>query len=178
MCQACGCGEDGRTIREIVYRDPANPTPDELILRSVEDALAVAETWLGWSGMATLSLGNAWTPHKALRRITDHLVDHLHQIECRAAGTQTISDAWRGRATTLNSDWAAFTEDELNEATARLRRLAETIASRLRALRSDWDTQQPDGEWTLRRIAEHLAEGSATYASRVRSTPTAPPPRT
>ncbi len=30
-------------------------------------------------------LPNTWTPHKALRRIADHLVDHLHQVEALLA---------------------------------------------------------------------------------------------
>jgi hypothetical protein len=178
MCLVCGCGEDGRIAREIKYRDPAHPGPDELVLRSVEDALAVAESWLGWNGVATLSLGNAWTPNKALRRITDHLIDHLNQIDCRAAGIAPVPDLWRGRATTLTTDWATFTEDELNEATARLRRLGQTIASRLLALRADWDNEPGAGEWTFRAIAEHLAEASTTYATRVTRTPTATPPPT
>jgi len=176
MCLICGCGEGGRTPREISLRNPEAPDPDELVLRSVEDALATAERWIGWSGGALFSLGNAWTPHKALRRITDHLIDHLNQVECRAAGVAPVPDDWRGRATTLATDWAPFTEDELNEASARLRRLAQTTAGRLLALRDEWDRDPGGGEWTLRAIATHLAEASATYASRAPTVPVAPPP--
>jgi hypothetical protein len=177
MCLVCGCGEPGRTPRAIALRDPAHPDPDELVLRSVEDALATAERWIGWSGGAVFSLGNAWTPHKALRRITDHLVDHLNQVECRAGGVLGVPDEWRGRATTLTTDWAPFSEDELSEASARLRRLGQTFALRLLALRSDWDRDPGDGEWTIRQIATHLAEASGTYASRAPVVQIAPAPK-
>ena len=114
MCLICGCEEPGRARREVVLRNPGNPEPDELVLQAVEDALAAAEGWIGWSSGATMSLGNAWTPHKAMRRITDHLIDHLCQIEARAAGVETVPDQWRGRAVTLDSDWARFTEQALS----------------------------------------------------------------
>jgi hypothetical protein len=175
MCLVCGCGEPGRDRRAIKLRGD-KPEPDEAVLLSVEDALAVAEKWVGWNGGAQFSLGNAWTPHKALRRITDHLVDHLNQIVCRTSGIAPVPDLWRGRSTTLASDWAPFAENELDEATARLRRLGQVIGAELLAHREDWDTDPGGGEWTLRAIATHLAEASATYASRAPITPVAPPP--
>jgi len=176
MCLTCGCGEPGRARRAIALRVTGQPDPDELVVLSIEDAIETAERWIGWNGTAAFSLGNAWTPHKALRRITDHLVDHLDQIECRVAGVAPVADEWRGRGTTLTSDWASFSEDELNEGVARLRRLAQTISLRLLALREEWDRDAGDGEWTLRAIAEHLAAAAATYASRVPITTVAPPP--
>ena len=150
MCLICGCEEPGRPRREIAVRSPGHPDPDELVLQAAEDALAVAEGWIGWSAGASMSLGNAWTPHKALRRITDHLVDHLCQVEARSA------------------DWARFTEQDLDEASARIRRLAQVLAIRLLALRPSWDEEAGE-EWTIRAIAEHVAEASATYAGQPRS---------
>jgi hypothetical protein len=47
---------------------------------------------------------NIWTPHEALRRITDHLIDHLGEVEL-LAGTPTIPDGWHGRMITLDADW-------------------------------------------------------------------------
>jgi hypothetical protein len=72
---------------------------------------------------------------------------------------------------------APFSEDELSEASARLRRLAQTFALRLLELRSDWDRNPGQGEWTIRQIASHLAEASATYASRAPVVPIAPAPK-
>jgi len=103
-----------------------------------------------------------------LRRITDHLVDHLCQVEARSAGVTPVPDPWRGRAVTLDSDWARFTEQDLDEASARIRRLAQVLAIRLLALRPSWDEEAGE-EWTIRAIAEHVAEASATYAGQPRS---------
>ena len=123
-----------------------------------------------------MSLGSAWTPHKTLRRIADHLIDHLCQIEMRVALETPVPDLWRGRSVTLESDWARFTELDLDEATARIRRLAQLMALRVRSLREDWDTDA-GAEWTIRAIAEHVAEASAAYASRPVPTAVVPPPR-
>ena len=177
MCLTCGCDEPPRARRAIPVTDPDHPTPDELVLIATEDALARAASWIGWNGSAVLSLGNAWTPHKSLRRITDHLVDHIAQIECRVAGESAVEDLWRGRSVTLESDWARFTEHDLDEATARIRRLAQILAVRLRALRDDWDADAGE-EWSLRAIARHLADATDAYASRPAATKTAAPPRT
>lgn len=176
MCLTCGCEESARPRRVPELRHLDHPEPDELIVLATEDALARAESWLGWSSGAVMSLGSAWTPHKALRRITDHLIDHLCQIEARVAGDAPVPDSWRGRSVTLETDWARFTEQDLDEATARIRRLAQVLATRLSALRADWDTDA-GGEWSIRAIAEHLAESTATYASRPSATPVASPPK-
>lgn len=165
MCVACGCDEPGRSRRIIMPADPAHPRPDELVLIAVEEALARAERWLGWNGAATMSMGSVWTPHKALRRVTDHLIDHLAQIESRAAGVADVGDEWHGRMVTVATDWAPFTEQDLDEASARLRRLGHVIALRLRALEPHWDATA-GSEWTIRAIAEHVVEGTATYASK------------
>jgi hypothetical protein len=153
----------------IMLADPANPAPDERVLIGVEEALATAEGWLGWNGVATMSMGSAWTPHKALRRITDHFVDHLAQIESRAAGVPDVGDAWHGRMATLGTDWAPFTEQDLDEASARIRRLAHILALRFCALQPDWEADAGD-EWTIRAIADHVVEGTTTYASKPRAT--------
>src|SRR5438105_1150048 len=140
--------------------------PDEAVLIATEGALSRAESWLGWSGNAVLGLGSVWTPHKAMRRMADHLIDHLTQIECLANGEATVPDRWLGRAVTLDSDWAHFTEHDLDEATARLRRLAQILALRLRALEAIWDQPAPES-WTIRAIAEHVVEATGEYVTRV-----------
>ena len=68
MCLTCGCQEPGRLRRAILRRNAAQADPDELVVEATEDALARAATWIGWDSGAVMSLGNAWTPHKALRR--------------------------------------------------------------------------------------------------------------
>ena len=63
------------------------------------------------------------------------------------------------------ADWAPFTEMDLNEASSRLRRLAGIYASRLRSVGPDaWDTEA-EGDWSLRRHAEHCALSLTWYAA-------------
>ena len=100
--------DDAPTVDD---RDPATLVP-----AAVDEILELAQTWLAWDGAPVLSDGNAWTPLKALRRITDHLLDHLAEIEATLAGQPTVPDSWLGRTVTLESDWARFTEGDLNEA--------------------------------------------------------------
>ena len=109
---------------------------------------------------------NTWTPAKALRRITDHLIDHLHQVEALLAGAPAIPDTWHGRFVTLDSDWGRFTEADYDEACSRLRRLGRWYVLRYEAAGPDaWDAPR-GGEWTLREIAEHVA-GVRYYAEQV-----------
>jgi hypothetical protein len=140
-------------------RDPATLIPD-----AVEEILRLAATWLAWDGAPRFGDGNAWTPLKALRRVTDHLLDHLAEIEAVLAGHTTVPDTWLGRTVTLDSDWARFTEADLNEARNRLRRYAELYRIRLGGLSAeDLDRTQPRA-WTLRQIAHHVA--NVTYYAR------------
>jgi hypothetical protein len=142
-------------------RDPATLIPD-----AVEEVLRLAATWLAWDGSPRLGDGNAWTPLKALRRVTDHLLDHLAEIEAVLVGHTTVPDTWLGRTVTLESDWARFTEADLNEARNRLRRYAELYRIRLGGLSAeDLDRPRPQA-WTLRQIAHHVA-GVTYYAHQV-----------
>jgi hypothetical protein len=149
--------------------DPA-ANPAQLVADGVEHCLSLAATWHGWDGRPVArtndGMPNTWTPHKALRRITDHLIDHLHEVEALLAGAEAMPDQWHGRAVTLDADWARFTEPDFDEARSRLRRLARCYLLRYRvAGPGAWD--QPRGEaWTLRATAEHVA-GVTYYADQV-----------
>ncbi|GAA2337560.1 DinB family protein [Dactylosporangium salmoneum] len=140
-----------------------------IIDAAVEEVLATAGEWLGWDGRPVLHDGNAWTPHKALRRVADHLVDHLAEIECRLAGLEPMTDHWHGRTVTTHADFARFTETDLEEATSRLTRLAACYRARLRGLSDDALDARPDpGTWTLREVVQHVA-GVTYYAQAMRS---------
>ena len=142
-------------------RDPAALIPD-----AVDEILQLAGTWLAWDGAPIVGDGNVWTPLKALRRITDHLLDHLAEIEAILAGQPTVPDSWHGRTVTLESDWARFTEGDLNEAGNRLRRYAELYRLRLGGLSgAELDLPRP-AAWTVRQVAHHVA-GVTYYARQV-----------
>jgi hypothetical protein len=140
-------------------RDPAG-----LVETSVAEVLRTAGAWLGWDGRPVYTDGNAWTPHKALRRVADHLLDHLAELECRLAGLPTVPDRWHGRAVTTDADFARFTEVDLEEAASRLHRLAACYRARLRDLPAEvLDAPGPEGAWPLREVVEHVA-GITAYA--------------
>lgn len=139
----------------------------ELVPAAVAHVLAVAETWLAWDGVPVRGDGNAWTPHKALRRVGDHLIDHLAEIECRLAGLPTVPDRWHGRKLTLDADWARFTEADLDEAESRLQRLAAWYRARLSVLDDTTLDYRPDeATWTIREVVHHVAN-VGYYADRI-----------
>jgi hypothetical protein len=164
MCTTCGCEiplEHRR--REIAVAAGRALTPDEKLLLAVEDTLEQMDRWSGWNGVSTRGGGSVWTPQKSTRRITDHLIDHLTQIECRIAGVEPVPDTWRGRRVTLDSDWARFSELDFEEARARIRRVAQVLALQIRAHEELWDD---GGEWSLRGIVDHLIQAMESYRAK------------
>lgn len=140
-----------------------------LIDEAVAMVLNEAAGWLGWNGTAVCRDGNVWTPHKSLRRVADHLLDHLAEIECRLAGQPAVPDTWHGRAVTVDADWARFTEIDLAEATSRLTRYAAWYRARLSTLDdATLDAVPADGSWPLREVVAHVA-GVTYYAEMMRS---------
>jgi hypothetical protein len=149
--------------------NPDSPgNPGLVVEDAVRRALVLVDTWLAWDRVPRVSKegDRIYTPHKAVRRIADHLIDHLAEVECLLAGVETQPDAWHASLLTLDSDWARFTEGDRDEAHQRLPRLARTFALRLAAAGpAEWD--RPRGEhWTLREIADHLT-GVLWYAEQV-----------
>jgi hypothetical protein len=159
----------------------ADTNPADGVVEAVERVLALAATWLAWDGRPRLAEGGerAYTPHKAIRRTADHLVDPLAQVEALLAGVPTEEDRWLASAVTTEADRAPFGEVDLTdrprstptvrawgttgvdlgrEAGQRLRRLARTLALRYAAAGPEaWDARRGD-QWTLRQIADHLAD--------------------
>jgi hypothetical protein len=145
--------------------------PAEVVISMVDHVLAIAETWLRWDGTPNqISIeGEAprlYTPHKAIRRVTDHLIDHLAELEAHIFDREPELDAWHGSLITTEADLTPFTVLELDEARSRLRRLATIWDVRLRSL-TDVELDRAKGDsWTPRQIALHLGE-SVFYADSV-----------
>jgi hypothetical protein len=144
-------------------RDPA-----DVVTGLVRQVLELAETWPRWDGRPRPAEDRVYTPHKAIRRVADHLVDHLAEIEARVAGVPTIPDHWHASAITTPADLAPFTADDLDEARSRLTRLAQIYQVRLHGLPAAELDRPRDAGWTVRQIAFHL-EGSLFYATAVGS---------
>jgi len=144
---------------------PQSANPAEVVAAGVARTLELAGTWLAWDGVPIPAEDRIYTPNKAIRRYADHLVDHLAEIESLLAGAPTVPDHWHASAVTLGSDLAPFTEEDLNEAGERLRRLAQMYLLRFAAAgRAAWDEPR-DPNWTLREIVDHVAP--AWYAEAV-----------
>jgi hypothetical protein len=132
--------------------------PADMVTAMVDQALKLAETWTASDGEARPINDRVYTPHKAIRRVADHLVDHLAEIEARLAGVPTIPDRWYASATTTPADLAPFTPDDLDETRSRLTRLAQVFNLRLRALTGEELDQRAADAWSPRQIAFHLDE--------------------
>ncbi|MFB6873982.1 hypothetical protein [Streptomyces sp. NPDC056323] len=142
-------------------RDPA-----QVLTTMVGHVLALAETWTDWDGRPVPAGDRLYTPHKAIRRVADHMVDHLAEMEARLAGEETQPDRWHASASTTAADLAPFTGADLDEARSRLTRLARIWATRLDALTPDELDRSPGAGWTFRQLAFHVAE-SVYYADSV-----------
>ena len=130
--------------------------PAQVIEDAVAYALHVAETWPAWDGQPTTAGDRIYTPHKAIRRLADHLLDHLAELEARLAGQVPLPDDWHASAATTPADLAPFTSDDLDEARSRLTRLAQIWSLRLRALDDERLDRAEGDSWTLRQVAFHL----------------------
>jgi hypothetical protein len=148
---------------EVDDRDVASLVPE-----AVDRVLDLAGTWLAWDGRPAYSDGNVWTPHKAFRRINDHLLDHLTEIECRLVGQSTLPDQWHGRLVTQDADFARFTEVDLDEATSRLTHLAACYQARLTGLDPQVLDSRPDeSTWTIREVVHHVSNAIVFYSERI-----------
>ena len=142
--------------------------PADVVTGMVHQVLELAQTWTHWNGEPRSMDDRIYSPHKAIRRVTDHLIDHLAEIEARIAGVPTMPDRWHASAITTPADLAPFTSEDLDEARGRLTRLAQIFDVRLRCF-SDAELDQRQGDaWSVRQIAFHLEE-SLYYAKAVGS---------
>lgn len=114
--------------------------------------------------------GHAFTPRKVLRRILDHALDHLDQIDqwlsWRQSGVvPTPADGWAGSAVTLDEDRLALTEADLAAWLWRIDLAVGMLERRTAALTAEeLDWLPPHGGWTLRRMVHHVAAGERFYA--------------
>ncbi|MFD5437465.1 hypothetical protein ACFWJ4_35615 [Kitasatospora sp. NPDC127067] len=151
------------------------PAPDRgkaelasLVPEMVESVLALAAGWTAWDGRPIINAdGRTYTPHKAVRRIADHLVDHLAELEARVVGEPTEPDHWHASGVTTPADLAPFTTADLDEARSRLTRLAGIWSRRIRALPDERLDDSPGTGWSFRQIVRHVSGAGYYYADSV-----------
>jgi uncharacterized damage-inducible protein DinB len=115
--------------------------------------------------------GYTYTPRKALRRVLDHALDHLNQIDqwlvWMAGGTApTPTDGWVPSTVTLPEDRLPLGEADLAAWLWRIDQAARLVAQRAAALSdAELDWTPPDGGWPLRRVLHHLARCERLYGA-------------
>ena len=149
-------GNDDRP--HIDNRDPADAI-QEMVLH----VLGLAETWVGWDGKPVAIDDRVYTPHKAIRRVTDHLIDHLAQLETHLAEVEPLPDEWHASATTTPADLAPFQPEDLDEARSRLTRLAQIWRIRLVSVPDRMMDAAVGDAYTPREMVFHVVE-STYYA--------------
>jgi hypothetical protein len=140
--------------------------PADAVSDMVAHVLELAGTWLVWDGAPASVDDRVYTPHKAIRRVTDHLIDHLAQLEAHVAGIDPPPDRWHASAVTTPSDLAPFGPDDLNEARSRLERLALVWRIRLAAIPEEALDRAPGDAYTPREMA-FCAAASTYYADAI-----------
>ncbi|BAC69815.1 hypothetical protein AQJ43_05945 [Streptomyces avermitilis] len=160
-------------------RETGTENPAAAVVAMVDHVLDLAATWTAWDGKPAHVDDRVYTPHKAIRRVTDlpqalnsvragdtPILDHLAELEARLVGEEPQPDHWHASASTTEADLAPFTPEDLDEARSRLTRLARIWANRLGTLTEGQLDDSPAQGWSFRRLAEHLEE-STYYADAV-----------
>jgi hypothetical protein len=142
-------------------RDPA-----EAIQEMVDHVLRLAGTWNRWDVRPYPIDDRIYTPHKAIRRVADHMLDHLAQLEAHVTGTSSLPDHWHGSLVTTAADLAPFERHDLDEARSRLSRLAQLWRLRLAAI-APADLDHADGDAYTPREMAFCAVGSSYYADAI-----------
>jgi hypothetical protein len=157
-----------RHLARLTRHDPARDVPavmtDELFSR-LTDARPAPLTAPAGVGRYT------YTPRKSLRRVLDHALDHLNQIDQWVAWQRhgvapTPTDGWVPSTVTLPDDRLPLAPADLDAWLWRIDQATRLVVQRAAALTEDeLDWLPPDGGWPLRRVLHHLARSERLYAA-------------
>jgi hypothetical protein len=112
-----------------------------------------------------------YTPRKTLRRVLDHALDHLNQIDQwiawrRDAIVPTPTDGWVPSTVTLPDDRLPLAQPALDAWLWRIDQAARLLRQRAAGLTPDeLDWLPPDGGWPLRRVLHHVARSELLYSA-------------
>jgi hypothetical protein len=113
---------------------------------------------------------HSYTPRTILRRVLDHALDHLNQIDQWLVWQQqgvvpTPTDGWASSDDTMPEDFQPLSPKELQSWLWRIDLSLAMVAQRAGQLsEQQLDWTPPDGGWTLRYMLRHLAFAGAYYA--------------
>ena len=112
-----------------------------------------------------------YTPRKPLRRVLDHALDHLNQIDQwqqwrRDGLVPTPTDGWVPSTVTLPEDRLPLTAADLDAWLWRIDQAMRLLVQRAAPLgEEELDWLPPDGGWPLRRVLHHVARSEVLYAA-------------
>jgi hypothetical protein len=112
-----------------------------------------------------------YTPRKALRRVLDHTLDHLNQIDqwlaWRNDGKVPMpTDGWVPSTVTLPGDVLPLSQPDLEAWLRRIEQSARLLVQRAAGLtEAELDWEPPDEGWPLRRVFHHVARSELLYAA-------------
>lgn len=112
-----------------------------------------------------------YTPRKSLRRVLDHCLDHLNQIDqwraWRDHGIVPVpTDGWVPSTVTLPDDRLPLAPPDLEAWLWRIDQAARLLQQRAGSLDpEELDWLPPDGGWPLRRVLHHVARSEGLYAA-------------
>jgi hypothetical protein len=120
-----------------------------------------------------------YTPRKVLRRVLDHALDHLNQIDQWRAWlhhgvTPTPTDGWASSTVTLPEDRLPLADAELEAWLWRIDQAIRLLAGHAEELtEEELDWTPPDGGWRLRRVIHRVARCESLYATALDEAPPA-----
>jgi hypothetical protein len=120
-----------------------------------------------------------YTPRKVLRRVLDHALDHLNQIDQwrawrRHGMAPTPTDGWASSTVTLPEDRLRLADADLEAWLWRIDQAILLLGGRADELTDEeLDWMPPDGGWPLRRVIHHVARCEGLYATALDEAPAA-----
>jgi hypothetical protein len=164
-----GHADARRHLVRLLEHDPAaevrSPMTNQLFSRLTERRTGQAR--IDYTSVGTYT----YTPRKPLRRVLDHALDHLNQIDQwqlwrRASVVPTPTDGWAPSTVTLPEDRLPLTPADLDTWLWRIDQAVRLLTQRAAGLTPDeLDWPPPDGGWPLRRVLHHVARSEMLYAA-------------
>jgi len=144
-----------------------SPMTGQLFTRLTQPADAPKRRSIDYTSVTSYT----YTPRKPLRRVLDHALDHLNQIDQwqlwhRQGVVPTPTDGWAPSTLTLPEDRLPLTATDLDAWLWRIDQAMRLLVQRAAALGGDdLDWQPPDAGWPLRRVLHHVARSEVLYAA-------------
>src|SRR5215813_2549366 len=157
----------GRLLDQPANAEVRSPMTNQLFDRLTQPADPSRREKIDYTSVTSYT----YTPRKPLRRVLDHALDHLNQIDQwrrwrRDGVVPTPTDGWAPSTVTLPEDRLPLTAMDLDAWLWRIDQAILLLTERAASLGQDeLDWLPPDGGWPLRRVLHHVARSELLYAA-------------